>query len=70
MPLPDNRIVVSIGGKTHADWKTYDIDSDLLTPADAFNLTLGATEDLPPRQSGSDNRGQTTVSRFLCVVNR
>jgi prophage tail gpP-like protein len=48
MPLPNDRIVVSIGGKAHADWKTYDLDSDLLTPADAFNLTLGAAGDLPP----------------------
>lgn len=32
-----------IGGMAHADWESYDVDSDLLTPADAWHVTLGAT---------------------------
>lgn len=37
-----------IGGMAHADWESYDVDSDLLTPADAWRVTLGVTaEPLP-----------------------
>lgn len=32
-----------IGGMAHADWESYDVDSDLLTPADAWRVTLGVT---------------------------
>ena len=34
----NNEIVVEIDGKQHKDWKSYDIDSDFLIPADAFNF--------------------------------
>lgn len=30
-----------LGGNMHEDWESYEIDSDLLTPADAWHLTLG-----------------------------
>ncbi|WP_066568033.1 phage baseplate assembly protein [Snodgrassella sp. CFCC 13594] len=41
-PYPyGNTVVVRIGGKEHKDWQSYDIDSDFLIPADAFNFETG-----------------------------
>lgn len=42
----DARDVVSllIGGKVHSTWGTYSIDSDLMTPADAWGVRLGLPE--------------------------
>lgn len=51
MPLPADKVELLIGGwvvdgaiiggHMHDDWESYEIDSDLLTPADAWHLTLG-----------------------------
>lgn len=35
-----NEVTLSIGGVTHSKWQSYDIDSDLLVPADGFSMTL------------------------------
>lgn len=34
-------VVVSLAGREHEDWTEYEIDSDLLTPADAWRVELG-----------------------------
>lgn len=35
-----NQVSLMFGGRTHADWLRYELDSDLLTPADAWSVTL------------------------------
>ena len=41
IPSADNdKVSVLIGGRVHNDWTSYDIDSDLLTPADAWKVDL------------------------------
>jgi len=54
MPTPtDRRVRLLIGGQYHEDWETYDVDSDLLIPADAWHVTMGLRQgDLPA--SGSE----------------
>ena len=37
MPTPNNTVSLLIAGKTHSQWTDYDIDSNLLTPADDFH---------------------------------
>lgn len=37
----DSRISITIDGHTHKDWTRYSIDSDLFTPADAWQMGLG-----------------------------
>ena len=55
MPLPSDMLSLSIGGVAHADWITYEIDSDLLTPADAWRVSLGGSHALPDViQPGAD----------------
>lgn len=40
MPTPADTVQISIGGMVHADWSDYDIESDLLIPADAWRVSL------------------------------
>jgi len=49
MPMPANEIVsLLINGRVHDRWESYEIDSDLQTPADAWHVTLGLrTNELP-----------------------
>ncbi|MCQ9121195.1 phage tail protein [Rodentibacter pneumotropicus] len=52
----NNDVVVEIDGKAHNSWKSYDIDSDFLIPADAFNFDLGVPSNstVLPDFSGSE----------------
>lgn len=47
--MPSNQqerdaVEVLIGGLAHRGWERYDIESDLITPADAWSVTLAQTE--------------------------
>ncbi len=48
MPTPAESVELLIAGKTHRDWSGYEIDSDLLTPADAWHVTLGMSGGMMP----------------------
>lgn len=49
MPSPHDQVALLIGGKAHSDWTSYDIDSNLLTPADGWQVSLGMPDGaLPP----------------------
>jgi len=37
----NDRIVLRVAGLEHRDWTSYSIESDLLTPADAWRVSLG-----------------------------
>lgn len=45
---PQNEVSLLIGGKVHSTWSTYSIDSDLMTPADAWEVGLGLPEKVFP----------------------
>lgn len=49
MPTPADKVRLLVAGKFHEDWESYEIDSDLLTPADAWHVTLGLADGrMPP----------------------
>lgn len=48
MPTPNSGVALLIGGQFHTDWEYYDVDSDLLTPADAWHVTLGPRDGVLP----------------------
>lgn len=49
MPTRAENVELLIGGNAHGDWSSYEIDSDLLTPADAWRVTLGMSDGkMPP----------------------
>lgn len=49
MPMPanaaesadSNKVQLLVAGKLHDDWESYEVDSDLMTPADAWRVTVG-----------------------------
>lgn len=57
MPMPDNdKVSLLVGGKVHAEWENYEIDSDLLTPADAWQVSLGMSGmDIPDGVAEGDD---------------
>lgn len=49
MPMSSNdKLALLIGGRVHDDWMAYELESDLLTPSDAFSVRLGFWEDQIP----------------------
>lgn len=50
MPAGDARqaVTLMVGGREHRDWTSYEVDSDLMTPADAWRVTLGIPADAVP----------------------
>ncbi|KZE34185.1 phage baseplate assembly protein [Crenobacter luteus] len=48
-PSGDNAVSLLIGGRFHSQWTRYEIDSDLLIPADAWRVDLGLPQgQFPP----------------------
>lgn len=41
MPTPNNTVSILIDGKVHQQWESYDIESDLMVPADAWHVSIG-----------------------------
>lgn len=61
------RVALLIDGKAHSEWSSYWIDSDLLTPADAWEVRLSHTAGrLPTIQCGS--RVEVKVGRDTVLV--
>lgn len=48
MPTPADTVELLIAGHAHGNWESYEIDSDLLTPADAWHVTLGMKDGMMP----------------------
>lgn len=43
MPTPNNELALTIAGKQHYDWQSYEVDSDLLIAADAWQFDIAPT---------------------------
>ncbi|MBX3588799.1 MAG: phage tail protein [Ramlibacter sp.] len=43
-----SELKLTIGGLTQAFWQSYEVESDLLKPADAWRVSLGLTDDALP----------------------
>lgn len=50
MSTPADSVEVRVGELVHTGWTRYEIDSDLLTPADAWSVTLAQSEIILPAQ--------------------
>lgn len=70
-----NEIVVEIDGKQHKNWKSYEIDSDFLIPADSFRFDLGVppVHDVIPDFSGKEAKlfinGQLVMTGIVDTTN-
>ena len=49
MPAERDAVTLIVGGREHRDWTSYELDSDLLTPADAWRVSLGIPADAVPQ---------------------
>jgi len=47
MPTPSDVVSIQLAGREHRHWMHYRIDSDLLTPADAWSVSLSPPRTLP-----------------------
>ena len=58
---PRDSLVVRVASREHRDWTTYRIDSHLITPADAWQVTLGIPVDALP------DRGKPWAAVDACL---
>jgi len=48
MPSDPDRVTLRLAGREHRDWTTYQVESDLITPADAWRVSLGIPAEWVP----------------------
>lgn len=71
---PRANVTVEIGGKEHGNWQSYNIESEFLTPADAFDLSIGLPNGVMPPDidEGVDCvvkiEGQTILTGILDTI--
>jgi prophage tail gpP-like protein len=68
--MPNEVIKLSIGGQVHADWTDFEVDSDYLTPADAWQVTLGPAANVLPAEVFPGQRCQLFLGNDLVMTGR
>jgi prophage tail gpP-like protein len=68
MPADRDTVEVVIGGKTQAAWSRYEIDSDLMTPADAWSVSLQAADLALPAEVRTATTAQIRVGGDLVMT--
>lgn len=69
---PENeKVALLVGGQAHDEWASYEIESDLLTPADAWRVRLGLGEDsVVPADVRAGAMAQVRVGGELVMTGR
>lgn len=70
MPTQHDPVRLHIGGLAHDDWESYDIDSDLLIPADAWQFRLVLKEGALPAKVVEGAEAQVRVGGDLVMTGR
>jgi prophage tail gpP-like protein len=68
--LPDEAASLLIGGQAHATWEAYEIDSDLLIPADAWQFTVAAQQRALPATVKAGAEIQVRIGTDLVLTGR
>lgn len=63
-------VEVKIGGQVHKGWTRYEIDSDLMTPADAWRVTLAQAEIALPKEVVEGASVEVRLNRDLVLSGR
>lgn len=63
-------VEVKIGGQTHKGWTRYEIDSDLMTPADAWRVTLAQAEIALPKEVVEGAAVEVRLNRDVVLSGR
>lgn len=70
MPTAADRVRLLVGGQSHDDWDAYEVDSDLLTPADAWRVVLAVKGGTVPAQIVAGAPVEIRVGNDLVMVSR
>jgi prophage tail gpP-like protein len=77
MPMPSDQteldreaVSLTIGGQAHSTWESYEIDSDLLIPADAWQFTVSAKGRVLPENVKAGADIQVKVGPDLVLTGR
>ena len=68
--IDQDKVSVIIAGKAHADWMTYQIDSDFLIPADQWSMTLGLPSGKFPADVKRGAAAQVKIGADTVMVGR
>lgn len=70
MPTPNNQLALTIANHAHQTWQSYEVDSDLLIAADAFQVEIAPTSLVLPEfiNIGADVRLTLDGQRILTGV--
>lgn len=68
--VDQDKVSVIIAGKAHADWMTYQIDSDFLIPADQWSMTLGLPSGKFPADVKRGAAAQVKIGADTVMVGR
>nr|WP_293595189.1 phage tail protein [Polaromonas sp. 39-63-25] len=63
-------VEVKIGGQIHTDWQSYEIDSDLMTPADAWRVTLAQAQIVLPPEVVEGAAVEVRLNRDMVLSGR
>lgn len=63
-------VEIKIGGQTHKGWTRYEIDSDLMTPADAWRVTLAQAEIALPKEVTEGASVEVRLNRDVVLSGR
>lgn len=66
----DDAVSLRIGGQAHATWEAYEIDSDLLIPADAWQFTVASRDQVLPANVKAGAEIEVLVGRDTVLVGR
>lgn len=66
----DDPVVVRVDGREHRDWTGYCIESDLITPADAWRVSLGIPAAKIPASVRPWARAEVLISSDLILTGR
>lgn len=70
MPTAADTVRLLVGGLSHDDWESYEVDSDLLTPADAWRVVLAVKGGAVPAKVVEGAPVEIRVGNDLVMVSR
>ena len=65
-----DRVQLLVGDQEHDDWERYEIDSDLLVPADAWQLVVGLPQGIRPPEVAAGAKVAVRIGGDLVMTGR
>lgn len=70
LPREDEVVSLLIGGQVHSTWESYEIDSDLIIAADAWQMRMGSTDGKLPSSVVAGAPVQVKIGNDLVMTGR